>query len=384
MPYEPIDDGREDNDERLQGYDHSSTIMTKSIFQTLSLCETQPLTRGHKLMGMASILGFTFVASHSVTVAVTSGGPGWGDGAGLPLDLTGWIFGAIFAVLCAQSSNRKSSDFRQNNRWILVWSLLTMIVRIVDTLMLVGALKLSAVYETPSGPVFWANVISDMLFGNAFVVTAVLASLELNACPGDVVGETRACLCLVDVQKAYWSNSVDIRKDFEGFPERIAKLLDVARDAGWLVVHLSTDYDVKTSKWIPQFRSMNPKKPCSLPFRGASRLETFAKPCAGEIVLGKDGWCGGLRTGLVEMLQEKGIRDAYVAGLITSCCVQATAFSLFDAGFRTSVVEDCCADRGLERHKMALSLYGDYMYHVTSLAHLKPCAVDVDHHENAT
>ena len=35
------------------------------------------------------------------------------------------------------------------------------------------------------------------------------------------------------------------------------------------------------------------------------------------------------------------------------------------------LVEDACADRGLERHRAALSLYGNYMYEVMKLNDLR-------------
>ena len=64
------------------------------------------------------------------------------------------------------------------------------------------------------------------------------------------------------------------------------------------------------------------------------------------------------------------ITNVLVAGLITSVCVHHTAFTLFDAGFQTSVIGDCCADRTRSRHEAALSLYGDYMYSVLDFVDL--------------
>jgi hypothetical protein len=57
-----------------------------------------------------------------------------------------------------------------------------------------------------------------------------------------------------------------------------------------------------------------------------------------------------------------------VCGLITSVCVQHSAFGIFEAGFRTILVTDACADRGKPRHDAALALYGDYMYELQTVA----------------
>ena len=40
-------------------------------------------------------------------------------------------------------------------------------------------------------------------------------------------------------------------------------------------------------------------------------------------------------------------------------------------GFRTVLIEDACADRGMERHRAALLLYGNYMYEVMRLHDLR-------------
>ena len=69
-------------------------------------------------------------------------------------------------------------------------------------------------------------------------------------------------------------------------------------------------------------------------------------------------------------LHSNSITNVFVAGLITSVCVHHTAFTLFDAGFETSVIRDCCADRTRRRHDNALSLYGEYMYNVLDFVDL--------------
>ena len=69
-------------------------------------------------------------------------------------------------------------------------------------------------------------------------------------------------------------------------------------------------------------------------------------------------------------MRELGATTVVCCGLITSVCVQHTAYGVFDAGFKTLLVADACADRGRARHEAALSLYGGYMYHVVTVADL--------------
>ena len=90
------------------------------------------------------------------------------------------------------------------------------------------------------------------------------------------------------------------------------------------------------------------------------------------MVITKTSWSstsGG--TGLLDTLKQDGIDTVLVCGLITSVCVQHSAFGVFEAGYRTILVTDACADRGRERHEAALALYGDYMYELRSVESLK-------------
>lgn len=74
---------------------------------------------------------------------------------------------------------------------------------------------------------------------------------------------------------------------------------------------------------------------------------------------------------MLDALKQDGIDTVLVCGLITSVCVQHSAFGVFEAGYRTILVTDACADRGRERHEAALALYGDYMYELRTVDSLK-------------
>ena len=65
---------------------------------------------------------------------------------------------------------------------------------------------------------------------------------------------------------------------------------------------------------------------------------------------------------IIQHFQENGINTVVMCGLITSVCVQHSAYGLFEAGFNVIVVKDACADRGRSRHEAALQLYEGYMY----------------------
>lgn len=137
-------------------------------------------TPGHRWMYIAALLGWCFVISHLVTVAVTCTVEGfnWGINAWI-LDMAGFLAGLFFSIQCWLSSRSKPEDFRSGNFWIFIWALITFVVRIIDTLMLFGILKWSAIYITPDGPVLVANFISEVIFGMAFATAALVAAIML-------------------------------------------------------------------------------------------------------------------------------------------------------------------------------------------------------------
>ena len=158
-----------------------------NIFGVSGLFQAPVLTVGHRFMGVAALLGACFVATHLLTVIITCAVDGfnWGINAWV-LDIGGFIAGFYFAIQCGMSSNSKSADFRKKNSWICTWAFLTIGARVFDILMLFGVVKWSEIYVTPEGPTLWSNVVSEVIFGMSFAVTALLGSLMLLISPLNV------------------------------------------------------------------------------------------------------------------------------------------------------------------------------------------------------
>ena len=150
------------------------------------------ITTGHRLVGVAAVLGSFFVVLHLVTIIVTCAVEGfdWGLNAWI-LDLLGYFAGIYFVRICRKSSNLSSADFRDRNKWIMVWGFASVCARFVDTLMLFGILSWSAVYTAPNGWVLGTNIVSEVLIGNAYSLSALVGSSMLYFCPADVAAESR-------------------------------------------------------------------------------------------------------------------------------------------------------------------------------------------------
>jgi nicotinamidase-related amidase len=185
--------------------------------------------------------------------------------------------------------------------------------------------------------------------------------------------ETTALL-VVDVQPEYWSSCPSVRKDFPDFPDHLKRTVDICRERRAKIIWVRADYRRTHSPWLVQFERLRGKTPGFMVEAPCNRdsgdstthWEDFATPQGGEVIIPKTSWSSTSDTALTEVLRVSGVDTVLVCGLITSVCVQHSAFGVFEAGFRTLLVTDACADRGRARHEAALTLYGDYMYELVT------------------
>mmetsp|Transcript_39713 Transcript_39713/g.58321 ORF Transcript_39713/g.58321 Transcript_39713/m.58321 type:complete len:323 (-) Transcript_39713:260-1228(-) len=193
---------------------------------------------------------------------------------------------------------------------------------------------------------------------------------ERNALP--LYAETTALL-VVDVQPEYWSDCPAVRKDFPSFPKKLRETVEICRERRAKIIWVRADYRFSHSPWLVQFERIHKGKtadsmtevPCD-PTSKNFAWEEFATPQGGDSIIAKKSWSSTSDTALMNVLRGSGIDTVLLCGLITSVCVQHSAFGIFEAGYRTLVVTDACADRGKARHDAALALYGDYMYELVT------------------
>ena len=184
--------------------------------------------------------------------------------------------------------------------------------------------------------------------------------LHSTSCPP--LDASKTALLIVDVQPEYWSECPAVRKDFPQFPTQLSSLINNCRTQNCKrIIWVRAAYDYDNSPWLHQFARLHQG---NIPpvVRPSSKWEDFATPRDenNEMVITKSSWSstsGG--TGLLDSLKSDGIETVLVCGLITSVCVQHSAFGVFEAGYRTVLVTDACADRGRARHEAAMALYGD-------------------------
>ena len=124
------------------------------------------------------------------------------------------------------------------------------------------------------------------------------------------------------------------------------KLLKAAREKGGLVIHCPFVFD---EKWA--------EEKCVCGILGGAKENGDFRPGAwgteiidemkaenGEIVLeGKHALSGFTNTGLAEILKKNNIKNVVCAGFLSNVCVEATARSAYDLGYKVYVAKDASA-----------------------------------------
>jgi nicotinamidase-related amidase len=173
-----------------------------------------------------------------------------------------------------------------------------------------------------------------------------------------------AVLCM-DVQKGTARRSAMFRERNVG---RAAKsVLEAARKAGILVVHVAIDY--QPAFFSPRNKFLQKVRIPALSAPGVNVAELLeivdeVKPLADEPVVRKPRMNPFFGTPLESMLRSRDIDTVVLMGVATEFVVEAAARHAADADFRVIVLEDCCASFSDEAHRAALHI----MDHLAALA----------------
>ncbi|MFI6283925.1 isochorismatase family protein [Streptomyces sp. NPDC051018] len=150
--------------------------------------------------------------------------------------------------------------------------------------------------------------------------------------PRETATAAAPALIVVDAQNAFVTGP-DAVPDADRLIERLAALLDRARTAEALVIHLRNDGEPGAVD--------EPGKPgweLYFPVRESSR----------EFVVRKDGDDGFEGTRLGELLEERGVRRVVIAGVLSEMCVSATARGALDRDIEVVLPRDAHGTYGLD------------------------------------
>lgn len=95
-------------------------------------------------------------------------------------------------------------------------------------------------------------------------------------------------------------------------------------------------------------------------------------------VNGKVGFNAFSGTELDLVLQQRGIKDVLVAGMITSLCIDSTGRAAYERGYRVTMLSDCCSGRTPSEQNFfcqnVFPLYAGVMDSQTAAAKLRAAA----------
>ena len=143
-----------------------------------------------------------------------------------------------------------------------------------------------------------------------------------------------SALLLIDIQNDYFPGGAMALEGSAEAGVRAGKLLADFRRAGRPVIHI-------------QHLSLQAGATFFLPGTPGAEIHSCVAPQAGEPVIVKHFPNSFRDTTLLATLQEKGIDELVIAGMMTHMCVDATVRAAFDLAFRCHVASDACATRTL-------------------------------------
>ena len=183
--------------------------------------------------------------------------------------------------------------------------------------------------------------------------------------PNLLLNRIQTAILSMDIQKAPVRRSAMFRERNVG--QAAKSVLDAARKAGVLVVHVVIDY--QPAFFSPKNKFLQKVRIPILSAPGADVAELLeivdeVKPMGDEPVIRKPRMNPFFGTALDSMLRSRDIDTVVLMGVATEFVVEAAARHAADADYRVIVLEDCCAGFSEDAHRVSLHI----MDHLATLA----------------
>ena len=141
-------------------------------------------------------------------------------------------------------------------------------------------------------------------------------------------------LIIVDIQNDYFSGGTMPLNGSDNAASHAQKILKGFRDKQKPVIHIQ---HIATRADATFF----------LPDTVGAQIHASVEPIDGEAVFQKHYPNSFRETPLLKYLQDKGITQLVIIGMMTQMCIDTTVRAAFDLGFQCVVAHDACATRDL-------------------------------------
>jgi nicotinamidase-related amidase len=146
---------------------------------------------------------------------------------------------------------------------------------------------------------------------------------------------SKRALVLIDIQNDYFPGGKWPLSGVESAADNAAKILEAARRAGDLVVHVRHEF---SSADAPFF----------LPGSEGAKIHPKVRSLEGEPIVLKHHVNSFRETDLKKILEDHGIEEVVICGAMSHMCVDAGTRAASDLGYKCVVVHDACATRDQE------------------------------------
>lgn len=157
---------------------------------------------------------------------------------------------------------------------------------------------------------------------------------------------SETALVIIDMQNDFVKDGGVLKvKMAEQTVPAIKRLLQFAREKGWMVVHVVRRHDPEGKNAdTPRRRLFLPplKGYCVEGTHGAEIISEL-RPLPTEMILAKTRNSAFCRTEFESELRRRGIRNLVVCGTQYPNCIRATANDAMSLDFTTVVATDCCS-----------------------------------------
>jgi biuret amidohydrolase len=135
-----------------------------------------------------------------------------------------------------------------------------------------------------------------------------------------------------------------------------SRVLEHARDSGWLVVHVRLAFDptytLRTNR-LARFDAY-PEQRAMLADSPEAQIVKAVAPIDGEPVVDKGCVDPFVGTPLLQVLAAEGVGEVVLGGVATNLVVESAARHASDAGLQVTVVEDMCASFRPDFHEFSV------------------------------
>ena len=146
----------------------------------------------------------------------------------------------------------------------------------------------------------------------------------------------KKALIIIDVQRDYFPGGNMELKNPEKAVDQIQRLLTHFRANSLPIFHIQ--HTMPEWRRVPFLRKGTP----------GHDLHAKVTPLEGEVLIEKSYPNSFHDTALHDNLQEAGVNEIVICGMMTHMCVNSTARRAFELAYPTTIISDACATRDLE------------------------------------